>query len=167
MPGRGGLIQCQGEHCTLIHGRLRVSGFLIGAARASSQHTMLMSRQSQMSQCHNVEVAIGGLSPIRRKLSKMDPEWSPGLENPPPCMPRPFPSLWDQSRSPNPPRRSRLRLGVHLFYQHKPGRCSACSIGRSLLPRFWSPEERLMSCSLRSAASPYRLWFFPPELQSM
>ena len=29
---------------------------------------------------------------------EMGPEWSPGPENRPPGMPRPFPSLWDQSR---------------------------------------------------------------------
>ena len=30
----------------------------------------------------------------------MGAEWSPGLENRPLGMPRPFPSLWDQSRGP-------------------------------------------------------------------
>ena len=41
---------------------------------------------------------IVGLALNRRKWPEMSPEWSPGLENPPPGMPRPFPSLWDQSR---------------------------------------------------------------------
>ena len=43
---------------------------------------------------------IGGLALNRRKCSEMGPESSPGLENRPPGMPRPFPSLWDQSRGP-------------------------------------------------------------------
>ena len=36
----------------------------------------------------------------RQKCTEMDPEWSPGPENRPPGMPRPFPSLWDHSRGP-------------------------------------------------------------------
>ena len=43
---------------------------------------------------------IGGLALNRRKWPEMGPEWSPGPENRPPGMPRPFPSLWDQSRGP-------------------------------------------------------------------
>ena len=87
-----------------------------------SQRTMLKSQKSQLSQCHIVEVSevsivamsqcsslrslnsgnvtmfksqIGGLALNRRKWAEMGPEWSPGPENRPPGMPRPFPSLWD------------------------------------------------------------------------
>ena len=45
---------------------------------------------------------IGGLALNRRKWPEMGPESSPGLENRPPGMPRPFPSLCDQSRGPKP-----------------------------------------------------------------
>ena len=41
---------------------------------------------------------MGGLALNRQKWSEMGPEWSPGPENRPPGMPRPFPSLWDPSR---------------------------------------------------------------------
>ena len=43
---------------------------------------------------------IVGLALNRRKWSEMGPESSPGLENPPPGMPRPFSRLWDHSRGP-------------------------------------------------------------------
>ena len=43
---------------------------------------------------------IVGLALNRQKWSEMGPEWSPGPENRPPGMPRPFPSLWDHSRGP-------------------------------------------------------------------
>ena len=49
---------------------------------------------------------IGGLALNRRKWSEMGPEWSPGLENRPPGMPRPFSRLWDRSRGPKPPKYS-------------------------------------------------------------
>ena len=41
---------------------------------------------------------IGGLALNRRQWPEMGPEWSPGPENRPPGMPRPFSRLWDQSR---------------------------------------------------------------------
>ena len=57
----------------------------------------------------------------------MRPEWSPGLENRPPGIPRPFSRLWDRSRGPKPakiypklpinrPRRLLVRKGG-LSYQ--------------------------------------------------
>ena len=49
---------------------------------------------------------IGGLALDGRKCSEMGPEWSPGPENRPPGMPRPFSRLWDRSRGPNPPKYS-------------------------------------------------------------
>ena len=55
-----------------------------------------------------------GPAPNHQKWSEMGPEWSPGHENRPPGMPRPFPSLWDQSRGPKKtPKRSTqiARLG--------------------------------------------------------
>ena len=88
---------------------------------------MFKSQTSQLSQYHNAQVSdmstfpisqcsslrnlncpnitmfksqIGGLALNRRKLSEMVSEWSPGTENRPPDMPRPFPSLWDRSRGP-------------------------------------------------------------------
>ena len=45
---------------------------------------------------------IGGLALNRRKWPEMGPEWSPGPENRPPGMPRPFSRLWDRSRGPKP-----------------------------------------------------------------
>ncbi len=36
----------------------------------------------------------------------MGPEWSPGPENGPPGMPRPFSPLWERSRGPKPPKYS-------------------------------------------------------------
>ena len=45
---------------------------------------------------------IGGLALNRRKWPEIGPEWSPGPENRPPGMPRPFSRLWDQSRGPKP-----------------------------------------------------------------
>ena len=74
-----------------------------------SQHTMLMSQKSQQSQCRclrslncgNVTMfksQIGGLALDRRKWSEMVPEWSPGHENRPPGMPRPFSPLGPVSR---------------------------------------------------------------------
>ena len=47
---------------------------------------------------------IGGLALNRRKWPEMGPEWSPGPENRPPGMPRPFSRLWDRSRGPKPPK---------------------------------------------------------------
>ena len=38
---------------------------------------------------------IGGLALNRQKWFEMGPGWSPGLENRPPGMPRPFSRLWD------------------------------------------------------------------------
>ena len=97
------------------------------------QHTMLKSQKSELPQHHNVQVSdisiapipqcsslrslncgnitmfksqIGGLALNRRKCSEMGPEWSPGPENRPPGMPRPFSRLWDRSRGPNPPKYS-------------------------------------------------------------
>ena len=49
---------------------------------------------------------IGGLALNRRKWPEMGPEWSPGPENRPPGMPRPFSRLWDRSRGPKPPKYS-------------------------------------------------------------
>ena len=78
---------------------------------------MLKSQKSQLSQCSSLrslncgnvtmfKSQIGGLALNRRKWSEMGPEWSPGPENRPPGMPRPFSRLWDQSCSPNPPKHS-------------------------------------------------------------
>ena len=53
--------------------------------------------------CGNVTMLksqIGGLALNRRKWPEMGPEWSPGRENRPPGMPRPFSRLWDRSRGP-------------------------------------------------------------------
>ena len=55
--------------------------------------------------CGNITMfksQIGGLALNRRKWLEMGPEWSPGPENRPPGMPRPFPRLWDRSRGPKP-----------------------------------------------------------------
>ena len=56
---------------------------------------------------------IGGLALNRRKCSEMGPEWSPGPENRPPGMPRPFSRLWDRSLGPGRPQvgPSWLRVG--------------------------------------------------------
>ena len=43
---------------------------------------------------------IVGLALNHQKWSEIGPEWSPGPENRPPGMPRPFSRLWDQSRVP-------------------------------------------------------------------
>ena len=37
-----------------------------------------------------------------QKWPETGPEWSPGSENPPKWIARPFPSLWDRSRGPKP-----------------------------------------------------------------
>ena len=63
---------------------------------------------------------IVGLALNRRKWPEMGPEWSPGPENRPPGMPRPFPSLWDQSRGPNPPPRSKNCLFGVSRWGHEP-----------------------------------------------
>ena len=70
---------------------------------------------------------IGGLALNRRKWPEMGPEWSPGPENRSPGFPRPFPSLWDQSRGPNPPPGSKNGLfGVSRWgHHHSTGRNSA------------------------------------------
>ena len=94
---------------------------------------MFKSRTSQLPQYHNVQVSdisiapipqssslrsrncpnitmlksqIGGLALNRRKWPEMGPEGSPGPENRPPGMLRPFSRLWDRSRGPNPPKYS-------------------------------------------------------------
>ena len=44
-----------------------------------------------------------GPAPNHQKWPEMGPEWSPGPENRPPGMPRPFSRLWDRSRGPGRP----------------------------------------------------------------
>ena len=45
-----------------------------------------------------------GPAPNHQKWFEMGREWSPGPENRPPGMPRPFSRLWDRSRGPGRPR---------------------------------------------------------------
>ena len=77
--------------------------------------------------CGNVTMfksQIGGLAPNRRKWPEMGPEWSPGPENRPPGMPRPFPRLWDRSRGPKPTKKVKkspvwgLALGSLFGFGH-------------------------------------------------
>ena len=79
---------------------------------------------------------IGGLALNRRKWPEVGPEWSPGPENRPPGMPRPFPSLWDGSRGLKPATKVKklpvwgLALGSHLCGQvHAPVNMLTSSIG--------------------------------------
>ena len=60
---------------------------------------MFKSQKSQL-----FKSQIGGLALNRRKWPEMGPEWSPGPENGPPSVSRPFSRLWDQSRGPKPPK---------------------------------------------------------------
>ena len=56
------------------------------SAAETGQMSAVETRQMLKSQ-------IGGLALNRRKLSEMGPEWSPGPENRPPGMQRPFSRL--------------------------------------------------------------------------
>ena len=78
------------------------------------QDTMLKSQKPQPSHCSNLRSFNCGnvtmfksqkVGPAldRRKWPEMGPEWSPGPENRPPGMPRPFSRLWDRSRGPGRP----------------------------------------------------------------
>ena len=97
------------------------TGQMSSVARADiclvSTHSVEVSEVSSvpMSQCSSLrslncgnvtmfKSQIGGLALNRRKWSEMGPEWSPGPENRPPGMPRPFSRLWDRSRGPKPPK---------------------------------------------------------------
>ena len=65
------------------------------SASATGQMSAVETRQMLKSQI--VRLALN-----HQKCFEMDPEWSPGLENRPPGMPRPFSRLWDRSRGPKP-----------------------------------------------------------------
>ena len=91
------------DRCLLLHEQTSVL----------SQHTLLRSQKSPLCQCSNLRslncgnVTMfnsqrGGLALNRRKWAEMGPESSPGPENRPPGMPRPFSRLWDRSRGPKP-----------------------------------------------------------------
>ena len=87
---------------------------------------------------------IGGLALNHRKWLEMGLEWSPGPDNRPPGMPRPFPSLWDHSRGPKSAKKVQklpvwgLALGSYRYLakawiMHARGSAHACS--SSALPQ--------------------------------
>ena len=89
--------------------------------------------------CGNITMfksQIGGLALNRRKWLEMGPEWSPGPENRRPGMPRPFPSLWDQSRGPKSPKRSKNVL----FGVSRVGHDRSSGLGRTRLCHPWGRE---------------------------
>ena len=63
---------------------------------------------------------IVGLALNHQKWPQMGPEWSPGPENRPPGMPRPFPSLWDHSRG----QKSAKKVKKSLVWGLALGSCS-------------------------------------------
>ena len=81
--------------------------------------------------CGNVTMynsKLIGLPLNRQKWTEMGPEWWPGPENRAPRMPRPFPSLWDQSRGPKSTNKAKKMIVWGLAL----GLCGQCNSSPSL-----------------------------------